>query len=79
MKVTFAAGDEVDLRDSDTSLVFKKLAGRIYRTRNSIVHSKESDKARYTPFRDDRILVKEVPLLRFISEQIIINTSKLVE
>ncbi len=78
-KVSFAAADEVDLHESDTSVIFKKLAARIYKTRNSIVHSKESDKARYTPFRDDRTLVKEVPLLRFISEQIIINTSKLVE
>ena len=78
-KVSFAAADEVDLYESDASVTFKRLAARIYKTRNSIVHSKESDKARYTPFRDDRILVKEVPLLRFISEQIIINTSELVE
>ncbi|MEH1891599.1 MAG: hypothetical protein V7K92_19820 [Nostoc sp.] len=78
-KVSFAAADEIDLHENDTSVVFKKLAARIYKTRNSIVHSKESDKARYMPFRDDRMLVKEVPLLRFISEQIIINTSKVID
>lgn len=78
-KVSFAAADEVDLNETDTLAIFRKLAARIYKTRNSIVHSKQSDKARYTPFRDDRILVKEVPLLRFISEQIIINTSTLVD
>ena len=78
-KVLFAAAGEVDLHESDVSVIFKKLAARIYKIRNSIVHSKESDKARYTPFRDDRILIKEVPLLRFISEQIIINTSELIE
>jgi len=78
-KVPFSDASEVDLQESDTSKIFKKLAARIYKTRNSIVHSKKSDKARYTPFKDDRILVKEIPLLRFISEQIIINTSKLIE
>lgn len=78
-KVSFALADEVDLNNSDTTAIFKKLAARIYKTRNSIVHSKESDKARYMPFKDDRVLIKEIPLLRFVAEQIIINTSVLVE
>jgi hypothetical protein len=78
-KVTFALADEVDLDNSDTAFILKKLATRIYKTRNSIVHSKESEKARYVPFKDDKILVKEVPILRFISEQIIINTSELID
>lgn len=79
-KVAFAAADEVDLEAEKSSIIIHKLTRRIYKTRNSIVHSKESDnKERYTPFQDDRILVKEIPLLRFISEQIIIGTSKLIE
>lgn len=77
-KVGFANADEVDLLDANRDSVIKKLALRIYRVRNSIVHSKESEKARFVPFRDDRILLKEVPLLRFIAEQIIIGTSTVV-
>ncbi len=77
-KVGFANADEVDLMDANRDFVIKKLALRIYRVRNSIVHSKESEKARFVPFRDDRILLKEIPLLRFIAEQIIIGTSTVV-
>ncbi len=76
-KVTFAGADEVDLGTpgGDTA---KQLAARIYRTRNSIVHSKESERTRYIPFRDDRSLSKELPLLRFIAEQITIKNSAMV-
>jgi len=77
-KVQFSGGDEVDLNGGDESLLAKKLASRIYKTRNAIVHSKESDKSKYMPFRDDKILVREVPLLRFIAEQIIIDSSSIV-
>jgi len=77
-KVQFSGGDEVDLSGKDESLLAKKLASRIYKTRNAIVHSKESDKSKYMPFRDDKILVREVPLLRFIAEQIIIDSSNIV-
>lgn len=75
--VSFSGAGVVDLEGEDEDLVIKHLATRIYRNRNSIVHSKESEKSKYTPFRDDRTLVKEVPLLRFISEQIIFDTSTL--
>lgn len=77
-KVEFSNGGEVDFNNTDTTLVCKNLASRIYKTRNSIVHSKESEKSKYMPFRDDKMLVKEVPLLRFIAEQIIIESSNIV-
>jgi len=77
-KVEFSNGDMVDLDGTDESIICKKLASRIYKTRNSIVHSKESEKSKYMPFRDDKMLVKEVPLLRFIAEQIIIDSSNIV-
>lgn len=73
--VPFSGAGVVDLKSDDVDLVYKHLATRIYVTRNAIVHSKESEKSKYTPFRDDSKLVKEVPLLRFISEQIIFSTS----
>lgn len=76
--VRFSNAKKVDLKDNDENTIFKHLSSRIYQNRNSIVHSKESDKAKYTPFRDDKILVKEVPLLRFIAERIIFETSTIL-
>lgn len=76
--VRFSHARKVDLKDNDENTVFKHLSARIYQNRNSIVHSKESDKAKYTPFKDDKILVKEVPLLRFIAERIIFETSEIL-
>ena len=73
----FSNAPVVDLKLEDADVVIKHLGSRIYQTRNAIVHSKESEKSKYTPFRDDSKLVKEVPLLRFISEQIIFSTSTL--
>lgn len=77
-KVGFANADEIDLTDHDRETLVKRLAQRIYRIRNSIVHSKESERARFVPFRDDRVLLREIPLLRFVAEQIIISTSTVI-
>ena len=76
--VAFSGAATVHLEGDDEELIFKHLAARIYKNRNSIVHSKESEKEKYTPFRDDKTLVKEVPLLRFISEKIIFETSTVI-
>lgn len=75
--VNFSEGIQVDL-ENRTSSTSDILAKRIYRTRNSIVHSKEGEKRKYVPFEHDKILIREVPLLRFIAEGIIIETSTLV-
>lgn len=76
--VSFSGAGKVDLNGDDEALIFKHLANRIYKNRNSIVHSKDSEKSKYTPFKDDGTLVKEVPLLRFVSEQIIFETSSVI-
>lgn len=68
----------VDLEGSDFSQVLAHLARRIYRTRNAIVHSKEAAQSRYTPFKHDRDLTKEIPLLRFVAELIILGTSNII-
>lgn len=73
--VSFSHAVRVHLTGDDEDLIYKNLATRIYKNRNSIVHSKESEKAKYTPFKDDGILAKEVPLIRFIAERIIFETS----
>jgi hypothetical protein len=77
-KVAFCDGDAVDLDHEDPKYIYKALAQRIYRTRNSIVHSKDGDKSRFVPFEHDDDLAKEVPLMRFVAEEIIVATSELV-
>lgn len=74
-EVAFSGGPAVDINEADPEQTVKKLAKRIYATRNALVHSKEGDRGKYTPFKDDRVLVKEVPLLRFASEMVIIFES----
>lgn len=63
----------------DTQAVMSNIAKRIYVTRNSLVHSKSnSNNGRYKPYKDEKSLSKEIPLLRAIAEQIIIKSSKLL-
>ncbi|MEZ9269515.1 hypothetical protein AB9R79_23595, partial [Vibrio splendidus] len=76
-KCEFSGGNIVNFNLETPDL--KNLANRIYFTRNAIVHSKDSDKSKYIPFKHDRILVKEIPLLRFVAEEIIINSSELMQ
>jgi len=77
-KVHFSSGIEVNLEDEDIDKLLKSLTKRIYSTRNSLVHSKDGDSSNYTPFKDDRTLVKEVPLMRFISEMVILKESNIL-
>jgi hypothetical protein len=75
--VEFAEGKTVDL-SADRPAAIKALAQRIYATRNSLVHRKDGDKKRFTPFKDDPALLRELPLMRFIAEQIIIGSSSVL-
>ena len=56
--------------------IFQKLAKRIYAIRNSLVHSKESFENRFKPFEDEEELIKEIPLIRIIAEEIIFNSGE---
>lgn len=78
-KVPFSSGSDVDLSSTDENMILKNLSKRIYQTRNALVHSKDGDKSKYTPFVDDHDLAKEIPLMRFISEQVILKNSRLIE
>ena len=75
-EVPFSKGNRVNFESDNEEDIYGNLAKRIYLTRNSIVHSKDTDKAKYQPFKDDKDLVREVLLLRSLAERIIINTSK---
>lgn len=74
--VPFSKGNKVNFENTNVSEIYTNLAKRIYLTRNSIVHSKETDKSKYTPFRDDKDLLTEIYLLRLIAEIVIIENSK---
>jgi ATP-dependent helicase/DNAse subunit B len=73
--VGFCNADKVVFDQNDISNIFISLANRIYKTRNALVHSKEGSKGKFVPFSDDQELIPEVPLVRFIAEQIITASS----
>lgn len=79
-EVNFSKGDAVDLRDIFNEKLYKKLAARIYKTRNALVHSKSNEsrvneRSVYRPFDNSQDLLNEIPLMKFISEAIIINSA----
>ncbi len=79
-EVSFSKGDTIDLRDISNEKLYKKLAARIYKTRNALVHSKSNEgraneRGVYNPFDDKQELLMEIPLMRYISEAIIINSA----
>ena len=79
-EVGFSKGDAIDLRDIHNEKLFRKLAARIYKTRNALVHSKSNEsrvneRSVYKPFDNSQDLLKEIPLMRFVSEAIIINSA----
>lgn len=77
--VPFASkGGIINFADSEEA-VYATIRNRVYAVRNAIVHSKEGENLRYEPFKHDRELLKEIPLVRAIAEEIIINSSKRLE
>jgi len=64
------------LIDFCKSNVFARLAKRIYLIRNSIVHSKESFENKFKPFEDEEELSEEIPLIRLIAEDVILNSGE---
>lgn len=87
-EVSFSGGPKVDLlsyvdvvSEEKKDKLYNKLAKRIYATRNSIVHGKSnelrySERPIYRPFEDEKSLRKEIPLMKAIAEEIIINTAE---
>lgn len=74
-EVAFSKGNKVNFEIESNEEIIRNLSKRIYFTRNSIVHSKETEKVKYIPFRDDKYLIPEIHLLRLISEMVIIANS----
>lgn len=65
--------------DASPENVYANIRNRVYSVRNSIVHSKEGERLKYEPFKHDKDLTKEIPLMRAIAEEIIINSSKPID
>lgn len=64
---------------ADAQGAFTQIAKRIYYIRNSLVHSKSGkNKERYRPYKDEKQLQLEIPLVKAIAELIIINSSNII-
>lgn len=78
-KVSFSGGDKVNLMiEGDNQQIITLLSKRIYKTRNALVHSKEGEQGKFIPFKHDKILMQEIPLLRFIAEIVIVTSSEVM-
>lgn len=70
----FGEQSKVDTSDNQ---IFPTVGARIYHIRNALVHNKEGEVSRFIPFSgQEKILANEVPLLRRISEELILKTGK---
>ncbi len=74
-KIDFSEGDVIPFGEAENTKIVTSLARRVYKTRNAIVHSKNNDLPRYRPFDHANRLRRELPLLRSLSEAIIISSS----
>lgn len=80
-KVKFSKGVPVNFNDIDN--LYKNIAKRIYFTRNALVHYKsnnfsENERGIYRPFNDREELLKEIPLIRILAENVIINDAEII-
>lgn len=73
-RTIFAKLMRVDVSDNQ---LFPTVACRIYHIRNALVHHKEGEVSRFVPFSgQEAVLHRELPLLLYIAEQLIIKTGK---
>lgn len=57
--------------DWDSPDALKKIANRIYKVRNAIIHSKQRSDGGYKPFLHEEMLAREIPLIQCLAERII--------
>jgi hypothetical protein len=78
-KYSIEFGPTEDEITENNKKIYSQIAERIYGVRNSVVHSKKGDKAICLPVKHDRDLLLEIPLVRLVAEQIIINSSEFLK
>lgn len=76
--VPFAGASKVNIRGNDEDVTRGAIAKRIYKVRNALVHAKEGELPKYAPFAHDEELAREIPLMRFTAEQIVIAQGKVL-
>ncbi|MEU3904738.1 hypothetical protein AB0F20_13030 [Streptomyces goshikiensis] len=76
--VPFAGASKAAIRGGDEEAARASIAKRIYKVRNALVHAKEGELPKYAPFAHDEELAREIPLMRFTAEQIIIAQGKVL-
>ena len=68
---------ETFVLDMNPDKLSSSLAKRIYHTRNVLVHNKEDEPYRFIPFTgQEENLTKEIPIVLFLVEKLIIKTGK---
>ncbi|MFF0890587.1 hypothetical protein [Streptomyces sp. NPDC003456] len=72
----FAGASKATIRGADEEAARNAIAKRIYKVRNALVHAKEGELPKYAPFAHDDELAREIPLMRFTAEQIVIAQGK---
>lgn len=80
-KVEFSDGNVLVFSEANEKQYIDSLTNRIYKTRNAIVHSKESltdekKNNKYRPYKDDNELLHEIALIQVVAEIIINETAK---
>ncbi|MER7959389.1 hypothetical protein [Streptomyces sp. NPDC096030] len=76
--VPFAGASKAVIRGADEEAARSAIAKRIYKVRNALVHAKEGELPKYAPFAHDEELSREIPLMRFTAEQIVIAHGKVL-
>ncbi|MFE9938135.1 hypothetical protein [Streptomyces hirsutus] len=74
----FAGANKVNFHGTDEDVTRGAIAKRIYKVRNALVHAKEGELPKYAPFAHDEELAREIPLMRFTAEQIVIAHGKVL-
>lgn len=80
-KVEFSGGNVIVFSEANEKQYIDSLTNRIYKTRNAIVHSKESltdekKNNKYHLYKDDNELLHEIALIQVVAEIIINETAK---
>ena len=71
---------KINFNSKDPKTVYSNIRNRIYDTRNSLVHNKDSyNLKKYHPYDDENELRKEIPLIKVIAMEIIISTSDKID
>lgn len=77
-EASFAGANKVNIHGTDEDFTRGAIAKRIYKVRNALVHAKEGELPKYAPFAHDEELAREIPLMRFTAEQIVIAHGKVL-